>query len=277
MLCERNHAILKVIPLMDDLQLDIQRFKGLLSPKTRVVALPHVSNALGIINPIKEITAIAKANNPQTIVLIDGAQSVSHLNIDVQDIGCDFFAFSGHKLYAPTGIGGLWGKEELLEALPPWLGGGEMIKEVTFERTSYNSLPFKYEAGTPNIEGAIAMAEAINFISTIGLQNIEEHEHTITQLCLEGLKEIPQLQILGPDEPRSSIISFILKGVHHYDLGTLLDQMGIAVRTGHHCCQPLMQTLDISGTTRISFALYNTEQEVTIFLAALKKVISMLN
>lgn len=277
MLCERNQAQLKVIPLTDTLQLDIQAFKKLLSPKTRVVALPHVSNALGIINPIKDITAITKAHNPKTIVLIDGAQSISHLDVDVQEIGCDFFAFSGHKIYAPTGIGGLWGKQELLETLPPWLGGGEMIKDVTFEHTSYNSLPFKYEAGTPNIEGAIAMAEAINFISTIGLQNIEEHEHKITQLCLNGLKEIPQLEILGPDEPRSAIISFILKGVHHYDLGTLLDQMGIAVRTGHHCCQPLMQCLDISGTTRISFALYNTEQEVVIFVEALKKVISMLN
>lgn len=277
MLCQRTGAVIRVIPLTPAQTLDMEAYGNLLSPRTRIVALGHSSNTLGTVNPVKRITDMARQNRPDTIVLIDGAQAVSHMRVDVQEIGCDFYAFSGHKLYAPTGIGALWGKRELLETLPPWMGGGEMIKEVTFEKTTYNVLPFKYEAGTPNIEGAIAMAEAIRFVTDVGLDKIAAHEKRLTEMAMHGLRSMPQLNILAPDAPHHSVISVLADGIHHYDLGTLLDQMGIAVRTGHHCCQPLMAALGTTGTTRVSFAMYNTEEEVKIFLQSMERALHMLS
>lgn len=277
MLCERTGAVLKVIPLNENHTWNIEAFGNLLTPSTKLVAVGHISNALGLINPIEKIIEMAKANNPDTLVLIDGAQSVSHMEIDVNKLGCDFYAFSGHKMYAPTGIGVLWGKYGLLDTLPPWMGGGEMIKEVTFEKTTYNKLPFKYEAGTPNIEGAIAMAEAVRFMQDLGLPNIARHEAALTQMAVEGLGKLPGINILGPAEGRSAVISITVDGVHSYDLGTLLDQMGIAVRTGHHCCQPLMSSLGIVGTTRISFGCYNTEEEVALLIECAGRALRMLS
>lgn len=277
LLCQRTGAILKVIPLTDELTWDMEAYRQLLSPWTAIVAVGHISNALGLLNPVKQVTQLAKENKPDTLVLIDGAQSVSHLPVNVQELGCDFYAFSGHKLYAPTGTGGLWGRYDILDTLPPWMGGGEMISEVTFQKTSYNKLPFKYEAGTPNIEGAIALAEATRFVSKIGIDAIAQHEAELTDQAIAGLKAIESVHILGPDHPRGAVISILVDGIHHYDLGTILDQMGVAVRTGHHCCQPLMSCLNTTGTTRISFALYNSSQEVEIMLAAMKKAINMLS
>ena len=277
MLCERTGAVLRVIPLTPGQTLDMEAYQNLLSPRTRIVAIGHVSNTLGTVNPVREITALARQNRPDTIVLVDGAQAVSHMKVDVQELGCDFYAFSGHKLYAPTGIGALWGKRELLEQLPPWMGGGEMIKEGTFEKTVYNDIPFKYEAGTPNIEGAVAMAAAMDYVSGLGLHNIAAHEQKLTDMAVEGLKAMPRLTVLAPDVPHSAVVSVLAEGIHHYDLGTLLDQMGIAVRTGHHCCQPLMCALGTTGTTRASFALYNTEEEVKTFLRSMNRALEMLS
>lgn len=277
MLCERTGAVLKAAPLTPGQTLDMEAYRNMLSPRTRIVAAGHVSNTLGTVNPVREITALAKENRPETIVLIDGAQAVSHMNVDVQELGCDLYAFSGHKLYAPTGIGALWGKRELLEKLPPWMGGGEMIKEVSFEKTVYNDIPFKYEAGTPNIGGAVGLAAAIRYVSGLGLNNIAAHEQRLTHMAMEGLKAMPRLTVLAPNVPHNAVVSVLAKGIHHYDLGTLLDQMGIAVRTGHHCCQPLMCALGTTGTTRISFALYNTEEEVQILLKSMTRALDMLS
>ncbi len=277
MMAERTGAIIKVIPLTDAQTWDIQAYEKLLTPKTKIVSVAHISNATGMINPIREVIAMAKANNQDTITLIDAAQSICHHPIQVQELGCDLLAFSGHKLYAPTGTGALWGKYDLLDALPPWMGGGEMIHEVTFGGTTYNKLPFKYEAGTPNIEGAIAMAEAIRFIQSIGFDEIARHEQHLVDVMMEGLRNIPGIRILGEPGKHGSVISILVDGVHHYDLGTLLDQMGIAVRTGHHCCQPLMASLGTTGTTRFSFAVYNTEEEVRTALAATAKAVAMLS
>lgn len=276
MLCEHTGARLLVINALDNGELDEAHFHSLLSPRTKVLALGQISNALGLVNPVKRFIKAAKKNNPATLTLVDGAQSVPHMNIDVKELGCDFFAFSGHKLYAPTGIGALWGKKDILEILPPWKGGGEMIRQVTFEKTTYNDLPFKYEAGTPNIEGAIALAEAIRFMNNLGLEAIAEHEHRLTQRCLEGLTALPGIRIIGSGKERGAVVSFLVEGVHFYDMGVLLDKMGIAVRTGHHCCQPLMARYDISGTIRASFAVYNTEEEVEHFLEYMKKALNML-
>lgn len=277
MLCERTGAVLKVIPLTPGRTLDMEEYKKLLSPRTRIVAVGHVSNTLGTVNPVQEITALAKRNRPDTIVLIDGAQAVPHMKVDVQELGCDLYAFSGHKMYAPTGTGVLWGKRELLEKLPPWMGGGEMIKEVTFDKTVYNDIPFKYEAGTPNVGGAVGLAAAIRYVTGLGLDNIAAHEQKLTDMAVEGLKAMPRLTVLAPDVPHSSVVSVLADGIHHYDLGTLLDQMGIAVRTGHHCCQPLMCALGTTGTTRASFALYNTEEEVQAFLKSMNRSLEMLS
>lgn len=277
MLCERTGAVLKVVPLTPGQTLDMEAYQKLLSPRTRIVAVGHVSNTLGTVNPVREITALARENRPDTIVLIDGAQAVSHMKVDVQELGCDLYAFSGHKLYAPTGTGVLWGKRELLEKLPPWMGGGEMIKEVTFGKTVYNDIPFKYEAGTPNVGGAVGLAAAIRYVSGLGMDNIAAHEQKLTDMAVEGLKAMPRLTVLAPDVPHSSVVSVLADGIHHYDLGTLLDQMGIAVRTGHHCCQPLMCALGTTGTTRASFALYNTEEEVQAFLKSMNRSLEMLS
>ena len=272
-----KRQVLKAVPLTPGQTLDMEAYRNMLSPRTRIVAVGHVSNTLGTVNPVREMTALAKANRQETIVLIDGAQAVSHMNVDVQELGCDLYAFSGHKLYAPTGIGALWGKRELLEKLPPWMGGGEMIKEVTFEKTVYNDIPFKYEAGTPNIGGAVGLAAAIRYVSGLGLDNIAAHEQKLTDMAVEGLKAMPRLTVLAPDVPHGAVVSVLAKGIHHYDLGTLLDQMGIAVRTGHHCCQPLMCALGTTGTTRASFALYNTKEEVQTFLKSMNRALDMLS
>ncbi len=275
MLCGRVGAKLLPVPLTEALTFDMEAYHRLLSSRTRLVAVPYISNALGAINPVQQIIADAKRNNPATLVLVDGAQSTAHLPVDVQALGCDFYAFSGHKVYAPTGTGALWSREEVLEMLPPWLGGGEMISEVTFEKTTYNTLPFKYEAGTPNIGGNIVLAAALCYVQEIGLERIDAHEMALTRRMYDGLLDLG-VNLLGTRENRGALISITVPGVHHYDLGTLLDQMGIAVRTGHHCCQPFMQSLGITGTTRYSFALYNTMDEVEIALSATARALDML-
>lgn len=275
MLCGRVGAVLRPVPLTESLQFDYEAYLRILSPRTRLVAVPYISNALGAINPVRQIIADAKRNNPETLVLVDGAQSTAHLPVDVQTLGCDFYAFSGHKVYAPTGTGALWGSESVLDMLPPWQGGGEMISEVSFEKTTYNTLPFKYEAGTPNIGGNIVLAEALRYVREIGLDKIDAHEMALTHRMYDGLQELG-VNILGTREKRGSLISVTVPGVHHYDLGTLLDQMGIAVRTGHHCCQPFMQSLGITGTTRYSFAVYNTMEDVEAALSATARALDML-
>ena len=273
MLAERTGAILKIIPCDEDGVLDQSAFTDLLSEKTKVVAITWVSNAFGTVNPVREMTAAAKKFG--ATVLIDAAQAIPHLAIDVQSLGADLLVFSGHKIYAPTGIGILWGRGELLESLPPWRGGGEMIKEVTFEKTTYNDLPFKYEAGTPNIEGAIALAAAFDYVNSIDISEIHVHEETLIRTAAENLGEIPGIRLYGPTD-RIGALSFALEGIHHYDLGTLIDQMGVAVRTGHHCCQPLMARFGITGTTRASFALYNTLEDIESLTTAVKKAALML-
>ena len=273
MLCERSGAALKVVPCHDDGTLDQDAFHSLLSERTRLAAFTWISNAFGTVNPVREMTAAAQAAG--ALVLVDAAQAVPHLAIDVQALGADFIAFSGHKVYAPTGIGVLWGKRAVLDSLPPWCGGGEMIKEVTFEKTTYNELPFKYEAGTPNIEGAIALAAALDFVNGIGLSAIAAHEDALIRRAAEGLSALDGVHLFGPSG-RAGALSFGIRGVHHYDLGTLIDQMGVAVRTGHHCCQPLMARFGITGTTRASFALYNTDAEVDALVAAVGKAVTML-
>ena len=273
MLCERSGATLKVVPCHDDGTLDQDAFRALLSKRTRLTAFTWISNAFGTVNPVHEMTAAAKAAG--SLVLIDAAQAIPHLAIDVQALGADFVAFSGHKVYAPTGIGVLWGKRSVLDALPPWRGGGEMIKEVTFEKTTYNDLPFKYEAGTPNIEGAIALAAALDFVNGIGLTEIAAHEDRLIRRAADGLSSLDGVHLFGPDG-RAGALSFGIQGVHHYDLGTLIDQMGVAVRTGHHCCQPLMARFGITGTTRASFAVYNTEEEVDALMSAVSKAVGIL-
>lgn len=273
MLCERSGASLKVIPCHEDGTLDQDAFRALLSERTRLTAFTWISNAFGTVNPVREMCAAAKAAG--SLVLVDAAQAIPHVRIDVRELDADFLVFSGHKVYAPTGIGVLWGRRSVLDALPPWRGGGEMIKEVTFERSTYNVLPFKYEAGTPNIEGAIALAAALDYIEGIGLEAIAAHEQHLIRRAAEGLSALTDLRLFGPDD-RVGALSFGIRGVHHYDLGTLIDQMGVAVRTGHHCCQPLMARFGVTGTTRASFALYNTEAEVDTLITAVEKALVML-
>ena len=274
MLGERVGAKVLPIPLTPELQFDMSAYLSMLSERTRVVAVPVISNALGLRLPVEEITRAA--HDAGALVLIDGAQSVAHEAVDVRQLGCDFFAFSGHKIYAPTGTGALWGREDLLEALPPWKGGGEMISQVTFAHTTYNDLPFKYEAGTPNICGNIMLAEALKYVQHLGLPAIHTHEEALMRELCEGLQQLPDVQLLGGSAPRGSLVSIHVPGVHHYDLGTLLDQMDIAVRTGHHCCQPLMHALGITGTTRFSVALYNQSDDIERALAATRKALHML-
>lgn len=273
MLCERSGALLKVIPCDDDGVLDQAAFATLLSERTRICAFTWISNAFGTVNPVAEMISTAKSAG--SLVLIDAAQAVPHLAVDVQMLGADFVAFSGHKIYAPTGIGVLWGRRDVLETLPPWRGGGEMIKEVTFEQTTYNDLPFKYEAGTPNIEGAIALAAALDFVNGLHFDEIAAHEQALIQQAAAGLSSLPDVRLFGPAD-RVGALSFAIQGVHHYDLGTLIDQMGVAVRTGHHCCQPLMARFGITGTTRASFAVYNTEEEVEALIKAVDRAVKML-
>ncbi|MEP6626718.1 MAG: cysteine desulfurase [Ginsengibacter sp.] len=278
-LCGEKKAVLKVIPVDDNGELIMDDpaavgFKQLLSSKTKLVSVVHVSNSLGTINPVKEI--IDAAHKVGAVVMIDGAQSTVHLDIDVRELDCDFFAFSGHKVYGPTGVGVLYGKRDLLESMPVFMGGGEMIKEVTFEKTTYNNLPYKYEAGTPNIADTIALKVALDFINEIGKKHSGKYEHELLQYATEQLQMIPGLQIIGTAKNKVSLVSFVVKNVHPQDLGVLLDNQGIAVRTGHHCTQPLMKRFGIPGTVRASFAMYNTNEEVDRLVAGLQKAIKML-
>jgi len=273
-LCEEKKAVLKVIPINDEGELLMDEYKKLLSEKTKLVAIAHASNALGTINPVKEI--IEEAHKAGAVVLVDGAQSTVHLNIDVQKMDCDFFAFSGHKVYGPTGAGALYGKKKILEEMPVFMGGGEMIKEVTFEKTTYNELPYKYEAGTPNIADTIALKVALDFVAELGKNIIRNHENDLLKYATEQMNLIDGLRIIGTATNKVSLISFVIKNIHPQDIGVLLDNQGIAVRTGHHCTEPLMKRFGIPGTVRASFALYNTKEEVDRLISALKKAIKML-
>ena len=276
MLCGRTGAVLRAVPLTAELTFDTAAYTALLSPRTRVVAVPYISNALGMVNPVQEIIAAAKRNRADCIVLVDGAQAAGHVEVDVSALGCDFFAFSGHKVYAPTGTGVLWGRRGLLEQLPPWQGGGEMIDEVTFAKTTYNKLPFKYEAGTPNIVGNIALAAALRYVGQAGVADIAAHERALTERLYDGLSALDGVRVLGPRGGRGALVSIVVDGVHHYDLGMLLDQMDVAVRTGHHCCQPLMQALGTTGTVRYSVAMYNNDADVDAALQATERALRML-
>lgn len=274
MLCQRTGAALKVIPCDDSGTLDMQAFHNLLAAGTvKILALTWISNAFGTVVPVVEMTRAARQAG--ALVLIDAAQAVAHQPVDVRALGADFLVFSGHKIYAPTGIGVLWARLALLRELPPWQGGGEMIKEVTFEHTTYNDPPFKYEAGTPNIEGGIALAAAIDYVNEIGMEKIHAHESGLIHAAAEALATIPGIRIYGPPG-RSGSLSFNIEGLHHYDIGSLLDQMGVAVRTGHHCCQPLMARFGITGTVRASFALYNIMEDVEALAGAVSKASTML-
>lgn len=269
----RKGIKLKVIPMNDQGELLLDEYEKLFSPHTKLVSVAHVSNVLGTINPVKEITAIAHAH--QVPVLIDGAQSIPHMKIDVQDIDADFYVFSGHKIYAPTGIGVLYGKENWLDKLPPYQGGGEMIQNVSFEKTTFNELPFKFEAGTPDYIGTTALAKALDYVSAIGMDNIAAHEHELTIYAMQRLKEIPGMRIFGEAKHKGGVISFLVGDIHHFDMGTLLDRLGIAVRTGHHCAEPLMHRLGIEGTVRASLGLYNTKEEIDALVAGIERVRKM--
>ncbi len=274
-LCEEKGAILKVIPVSDEGELLIEEYERLLSHKTKLVSIVHVSNALGTVNPVKRM--IASAHRKNAVVLVDGAQSSVHLDINVQDLDCDFFVFSAHKLYGPTGVGVLYGKKDLLEAMPVFQGGGEMIKEVTFEKTTYNDLPYKFEAGTPNIADTIAFKAALGFINEMGKERIRKHENELLTYATARLEEIPGLKIIGKAKEKISVVSFVIDKTHPQDIGILLDNRGIAVRTGHHCAQPLMQRYGIPGTIRASFAVYNTKEEIDELITGLEKAIKMLS
>jgi len=274
-LCEERKSILKIIPVTDSGELDMEAYKNLLSSKTKLVSVVHVSNSLGTINPVKEI--IDAAHRVGAIVMIDGAQSTVHLDIDVQELNCDFFAFSGHKVYGPTGVGVLYGKKDLLQSMPPFMGGGEMIKEVTFEKTTYADLPYKYEAGTPNIADTVALKSALDFINETGKDAIRKHENDLLQYATSQLEALPGLTIIGTAEEKVSVVSFVIANIHPQDIGVLLDNQGIAVRTGHHCTQPLMARFGIPGTVRASFAMYNTKEEIDRLVNGLQKAIKMLS
>ncbi|MBL4706885.1 MAG: cysteine desulfurase [Flavobacteriales bacterium] len=274
MICEEKEANLKVIPINDKGELILEEFKKLLSPRTKIVALTHISNTLGTINPVKEIIELAHQQNVP--VLIDGAQRVAHNAPDVRELDVDFYVFSLHKMFGPTGIGILYGKKALLESIPPYQGGGDMIKTVSFEKTTYNELPHKFEAGTPNIAAGIATAAALDYINALDWEGIHKHETELLAYATKCLKEIDGLKIIGEAEQKASVISFIVEGIHAYDIGVIIDKMGVAVRTGHHCTQPLMERFGILGTIRASFTFYNTKEEVDLLISALQKAIKML-
>lgn len=273
LLAARKGIAIKVIPMNDKGELLLDEYEKLFSDHTKLVSVTHVSNVLGTVNPVKEMIATAHVHGVP--VLIDGAQSIPHIKVDVQDLDADFFVFSGHKIYGPTGVGVLYGKEEWLDRLPPYQGGGEMIQHVSFEKTTFNELPFKFEAGTPDYIGTTGLAKALDYVSGIGMENIAAHEHELTVYATERLKEIPGMRIFGEAEHKSSVISFLVGDIHHFDLGTLLDRLGIAVRTGHHCAQPLMQRLGIEGTVRASFGMYNTKSEVDALVEGIDRVRKM--
>lgn len=273
MLRDRKGIILKVIPMTDEGEIDLEAYKNLFSPRTRLVCIAHVSNVLGTVNPVKEMTAIAHAHGAK--VLVDGAQSVPHRRVDVQDIDCDFLTFSGHKIYGPTGIGVLYGREELLEKMPPYQGGGEMIARVSFEKTTYERLPFKFEAGTPDFVGSHALAVALDYVRGIGQDIIAAHEADLTRYAMEQMSRIPGMKIYGTAREKDAVISFNVGDIHPLDLGTLLDRLGIAIRTGHHCAQPLMARCGVESMARASFALYNTRAEVDALVAGIDRVRKM--
>ena len=275
MLCERKKAQLKVIPLKDDLSLDIDAFQALITPKTKLVSVAHVSNVLGIINPVEQIIRIAHSHNIP--VCIDGAQSAPHLPIYLRQLDCDFFVCSAHKMYGPTGLGILYGKEQLLNNLPPAEGGGEMIEHVRFEHTTYNTLPYKFEAGTPNFIGSHAFAAALDYIDQIGMPTIRQHEAELTEYAEQRLKEIPNIRIYAEGLPKTGVISFNVGSIHPFDIGTILDHQGVAVRTGHHCAEPLIDYLQVPGTVRMSLALYNDKADIDTFITALQKAIDILS
>ncbi len=275
MLCERKGMKLKVIPMNSNGELIIEEFSKLISVRTKIISVAHVSNVLGTVNPVKEIIKIAhSANIP---VLIDGAQAVPHIKVNIQELDADFYVFSGHKIYAPTGIGVLYGKEKWLNAIVPYQGGGEMIQNVTFKKTSYNELPFKFEAGTPDYVGSTALAEALNYVESIGIENIAVYEHELTEYATQRLSEIEGIRFFGTAKEKSAVISFLVGNIHPYDIGMLLDKLGIAVRTGHHCAQPLTDSLGIPGTVRASFSFYNTKEEIDTFIEAMKRMVMMLS
>lgn len=274
MICGERKAILKVIPVTEIGELDLGAYKKLLSAKTKVVAVNHASNSLGTINPVKEI--IALAHQVGAVVLIDGAQAAAHLPIDVQELDCDFYCISSHKMYGPTGTGILYGKKDLLEKMPPYMGGGEMIKEVTFAKTTYNDLPYKFEAGTPNIGDVIALNEAVNFIHELGKENIAAYEHELLVYAADKLSTINGVKLIGTAKEKVSVQSFVIEGIHHFDIGQMLDARGIAVRTGHHCTQPLMDRLGIEGTVRASFSVYNTKAEIDQLAEGVARIVNFM-
>jgi len=273
MLAERKNAVLKVIPMNEKGELNIEELNTLITNRTKIISVVHVSNSLGTVNPVKEI--IDKAHSHNIPVLIDGSQSIQHSKIDVQELDCDFFVFSGHKVYAPTGIGVLYGKEKWMEQLPPYQGGGDMIKNVSFEKTTYNELPFKFEAGTMNYVGATGLSAAIKYIENIGLENIYNYEQQLLNYATQRLTEIENVKIYGTSQNKISVISFLLNNIHQYDAGMLFDKMGVAVRTGTHCTEPIMKHFNISGTVRASFSFYNTKEEIDIFVESIKKIQTM--
>ena len=270
---QKRGIVVKHLPITDDGRLDLSTLNAQLSPKTKLVSVAHVSNVLGTVNPVEQIIKIAHEYGIP--VLVDGAQSAPHMKIDVQAMDCDFFAFSGHKMYGPTGIGVLYGKEEWLEKLPPYQGGGEMIDKVTWERTTFERLPFKFEAGTPDYVATHGLATAIDYLNSVGLDSVKAHEEELTRYCMEQLRTIPNIRFFGEAPQKDAVVSFLVGDIHHLDMGTLLDRLGIAVRTGHHCAQPLMDRLGISGTVRASFALYNTKEEIDTLVAGIRRVSQM--
>jgi cysteine desulfurase/selenocysteine lyase len=267
MVCEQTGCTLKVAPINRRGELEVEKFLGLLGPRTRLVALAHVSNALGTVLPVKRLIEAAHAHG--AVVLIDGAQAVPHSHVDVRALGADFYTFSGHKLYGPTGIGVLYGREELLAAMPPWQGGGDMILTVSFEKTTYNDLPSKFEAGTPNISGAVGLAAAMDYIESLGIGAIAAHEQRLLELATAELARLPDIELIGTAATKAAVLSFVMKGVHPHDLGTILDAEGVAVRTGHHCAMPVMTFFGLPATARASFGCYNTEDDVARLVAAL--------
>lgn len=269
----KHGIIIKVIPMNDQGELLLDAYENLFTERTKLVSITHISNVLGTINPVKEMIATAHAHDVP--VLIDGAQSIPHMRIDVQDLDADFLAFSGHKVYGPTGIGVLYGKEKWLDKLPPYQAGGEMIQHVTFEKTTFNELPYKFEAGTPDYIGSTALAKALDYLSTIGMEQIAAHEHELMTYATQQMKQIEGMRIFGEANEKGAVISFLVGNIHHLDMGTLLDQLGIAVRTGHHCAEPLMNRLGIEGTVRASFGLYNTKEEIDVFIQGIRRVCSM--
>lgn len=273
LLAERKGIRLRVIPITDEGELMMDEYEYLFSDKTRLVSVMHVSNVLGTVNPVRRIIDIAHSHGVP--VLIDGAQSTPHFAVDMQELDCDFFAFSGHKIYGPTGVGVLYGKEEWLDRLPPYQGGGEMIKNVSFEKTTFNELPYKFEAGTPDYVATHALAKALDYVSAIGMDNIQRHEQELTRYAMEQMSQIPGMRFIGTAPEKDAVISFLVGDIHHLDMGTLLDRLGIAVRTGHHCAEPLMRRMSIEGTVRASFGLYNTKEEVDILVAGIDRVRKM--